>query len=432
VRYIGTAAEGPFEQHDLSGFCASEDHAVKVGAYILAKRRHVTHRLQLGVRPDAFNGSLASGDLVRVRLERVPSTGAASVHDYLYEVDRIGNSITGEVRLELTHFPVDSSLASVVAQEVNAASGGGFLLSTGLTGVTCDINSSSDTSVPADNSLDPSEWALPDSGAFEQDLAAIDEFDEGGFDEGGFDGAGDNAYDSIGGSPYPGGGEPGLSYSGDPENPQTGDRITAPSICPGGIVRFYRLDSSVPGGKLFLQESSSNYTYTMIINDVDYSVYSEVSCPDPSSPTGYSDPIAFSPTPVVQAGPPPQVTGTVPPPGNTTPARLVIQRSSGQYGVSTEPAFNPPTFTCGTPFFINVTGGTFALEDVISVEGMVFLDTRSPQGQCGYNTIGLQVTRAGGVVYIDGTGSGTANSITSYSPTYSLTWSGPGAVPYEP
>jgi hypothetical protein len=150
VRYTGTAIDGPFEQHDLSEFCSSENHAVKVGAYIISKRRHVTHRVQLGVKPDAFNPTLAAGDLVRVRLERVASTGADSVHDYLYEVDRIGKSITGEVRIDLTHFPVDASLASIVAQEVAEATGSGLLLPTGLTGVTCDINSSSDTSVPAE------------------------------------------------------------------------------------------------------------------------------------------------------------------------------------------------------------------------------------------------------------------------------------------
>ena len=125
------------------------------------------------------------------------------------------------------------------------------------------------------------------------------------------------------------------------------------------------------------------------------------------------------------------MTGTAPPPGNTTPGSLRIQRSSGNYGVSNEPAFNPPNYnSCGDEYFFPVSAADFTLPDVISVEGMVFLDTRSPQGECGYNTIGLQVTRAGGVIYIDGTGSGTANSITSYSPTYIITWTGPGAVPY--
>ena len=161
VRYTGTAVDGPYEQHDLSGFCSTENHAVKVGTYIISKRKHVTHRLQLGVKPDAFNPTLANGDLVRVRLERVASTGAASLHDYLYEVDRIGKSVSGEVLLELTHFPVDANRASVVAQEVAAATGTGLLLPTGLTGITCDVNSSADTSVPAETFT---EGTFPDYG----------------------------------------------------------------------------------------------------------------------------------------------------------------------------------------------------------------------------------------------------------------------------
>jgi hypothetical protein len=175
VRYPGTAIDGPFEQHDLSAFCASENHAVKVGTYIISRRNHITHRLRIGVKPDAFNPTLAAGDLVRVRLERTPSTGAASVHDYLYEVDRIGKSISGEVRLELTHFPVDADFASVVAKEVNAAVGAGFVLPTGLSGITCDVNSPTDTTVPADTSLDPGDWDLPDDGSFDIDVTELEE-----------------------------------------------------------------------------------------------------------------------------------------------------------------------------------------------------------------------------------------------------------------
>jgi hypothetical protein len=181
VRYAGTAVDGPYEQHDLSEFCASENHAVKVGAYIISKRRHVTHRLQIGVKPDAFNPTLAPGDLVRVRLDRIASTGASSTHDFLYELDRIGKSVSGDVRLELTHFPVDATNASIVAQEVNAAVGGGVLLPTGLTGITCDINSSTDTSVPADTSLDPSAWNLPGFNTFDFGISNFgnDAFDGG-------------------------------------------------------------------------------------------------------------------------------------------------------------------------------------------------------------------------------------------------------------
>jgi hypothetical protein len=65
------------------------------------------------------------------------------------------------VILELTHFPVDANRASVVAQEVAAATGTGLLLPTGLTGITCDVNSSADTSVPAETFT---EGTFPDYG----------------------------------------------------------------------------------------------------------------------------------------------------------------------------------------------------------------------------------------------------------------------------
>jgi len=192
VRYTGTAADGPYEQHDLSGFCSTENHAVKAGTYILSKRKHVTHRLQLGVKPDGYNPTLAAGDLVRVRLDRIASTGANSVHDYLYEVDRIGKSITGEVQLDLTHFPVDANLASVVAQEVNAATGSGLLLPTGLSGITCDVNSSSDTSVPAETFT---------TGSFPDYTSNIEDFGGGGGGGDGGDGDGFGNADPTDGNP---------------------------------------------------------------------------------------------------------------------------------------------------------------------------------------------------------------------------------------
>jgi hypothetical protein len=221
VRYPGTAIDGPFEQHDLSAFCASENHAVKVGTYIISRRNHITHRLRIGVKPDAFNPTLAAGDLVRVRLERTPSTGAASVHDYLYEVDRIGKSISGEVRLELTHFPVDADFASVVAKEVDAAVGAGFVLPTGLSGITCDVNSSSDTTVPADTSLDPGDWDLPGDGDFDIDVTEVPPVDFPGVIGVGGGGGGGGSNDGGGGDPTNDNPEDGLDSMEDVDLTQT-------------------------------------------------------------------------------------------------------------------------------------------------------------------------------------------------------------------
>jgi hypothetical protein len=279
VRYTGTAVDGPYEQHDLSGFCSSENHAVKVGAYIISKRKHITHRLQIGVKPDAFNPTLAAGDLVRVRLERIASTGADSVHDYLYEVDRIGKSITGEVQLDLTHFPVDTNLASVVAQEVNSATGSGLLLPTGLSGVTCDINSSGDTSVPAETFTD---GTLPNYGS------SLDGLEESGLDG---DGA-DNPADGLGGE----GGALGPSISG---TPTPGDTLTYDPGCPDAFIEWRLIDNTT--GEITVVSSGVAATYIVANGTIGKSVVGVGKCPDPTSPDGYG-PEIYSPTELITDG----------------------------------------------------------------------------------------------------------------------------------
>jgi hypothetical protein len=303
VRYSGTAEDGPFEQHDLSAFCASEDHAVKVGTYILARRKHITHTLGITVRPDAFNETLAPGDLIRVRLERTPSTGASSLHNELYEVDRIGKSLSGQVQLELTQFPVDDQLRSVVALEVNAAVGNGVLLPTGKTGVSCDVNSSADTSVPADTGTNFNPGFSKGAYEVETEEAASEELEDMPVD---------NPDSDIEDTPS-------SDLTTPAEIPREGDQVSAPTICAGGRVTWYRLDPSAPGGKSFLTQGTS--TYTMVINDVDYSVYAEVECPDPASPTGYGPAIPLGQTGRIYPAPDlpdANVYGTYSPTGLTT------------------------------------------------------------------------------------------------------------------
>jgi hypothetical protein len=149
VRYTATALEGPFEQHDLSQFCCSELHAVRAGAYILARRRWVTHTLRIRVRPSTFNTTLQRGDVVQVKLARVASSAVAGEHNQLYEVDRIGKARSGEISLDLVHFPVDGDGASLVARDVMAATASGVLFATGKAdAITCDVNDPDDDSVP--------------------------------------------------------------------------------------------------------------------------------------------------------------------------------------------------------------------------------------------------------------------------------------------
>jgi len=150
VRFGGEAEDGPYEQHDLSEFCTRENHAVKVAAYIRARRRYVTHTATVAVRTIDFPQSLVPGDVVRLRLDRITDIAADGAWDYLYQIDRITKTAAGDVSLDLTHFPIDSSGRSLVALAVANATGTGILLTSNRTGVTCDVNSSSDTTVPAE------------------------------------------------------------------------------------------------------------------------------------------------------------------------------------------------------------------------------------------------------------------------------------------
>jgi hypothetical protein len=171
VRYAGSALDGPFEQHDLSAFATTEDHAFKVGAYILARRRYTDHRMVFSVRPGSFTATLVPGNIVRVRMRRVASIGTNTVHDYLYEVERIDRSVTGEVVLELTHFPVDDQGRSLVALDVSRAQGNGLMLPTGRAEVSCDLNSIDDTTFDTDFGPWP-EWdiQIPDPALYEDDF----------------------------------------------------------------------------------------------------------------------------------------------------------------------------------------------------------------------------------------------------------------------
>lgn len=144
VRYAGEATAGPFDQYDMSQFCASETHAVKVGAFRLARRKYITHTLRLNVRPSSYNSTLELGNIVRVRLRRETATTALSYHDFLYEVERIEKTASGACIFDLTHFPIDGQGRSLVALEVAAATAPGFTISPGRSDYSCDDNSSSD------------------------------------------------------------------------------------------------------------------------------------------------------------------------------------------------------------------------------------------------------------------------------------------------
>jgi hypothetical protein len=142
ISYSGEATAGPFEQYDLSGYCTSETHAVKVGAYRLARRKFITHTLRLKVRPANYNSLLTQGDIVRVRLRRETALAALDYHDFLYEIERIEKTASGACIFDLTHFPIDAQGRSLVALQVAAATAPGVVIASGRSDYSCDDNSS--------------------------------------------------------------------------------------------------------------------------------------------------------------------------------------------------------------------------------------------------------------------------------------------------
>ena len=151
VRFSDTPETGPYESHDLSAFCTSEAHAVKAGAYILARRRYVSHTIRFSARPQAHNVLLSPGSIIRVRLQRSSSGNSSSEHDYLYQVERITKTLAGDVGYECSHFPVDNELRSIVALTVANAQGSGFLFATNSSGIGCDINDPEDPDIPPED-----------------------------------------------------------------------------------------------------------------------------------------------------------------------------------------------------------------------------------------------------------------------------------------
>lgn len=172
VRIAGTAEAGPYESHDLSAFCTDETHAVRVGAYIVAKRIYTTHTIRFAAKPGLHSTTLTPGDIIRVRLARRTNISQLGYHDYLYQIERITKTLSGDVSYECTHFPVDSEGRSLVALSVMQAVGSGITLTSTKSGVTCDTNGSSDDTVPSEEFTEV-DWTT-DENPFGQPVDDVD------------------------------------------------------------------------------------------------------------------------------------------------------------------------------------------------------------------------------------------------------------------
>jgi hypothetical protein len=156
-------------------------------------------------------------------------------------VDRISKSRTGEVSLDLTHFPVDALGRSLVALDVAAATGGGVLFSTTKSGISCDVNSSSDTTAATDDGQDLT--GLPGDDAFDVVIPDTD-FGSGSDGDGfvGGDGYGDGGSGSGGNADETlddqGEGPPSLGVPA--EGPYIGGTLTAPDVCEQTSIQWLR------------------------------------------------------------------------------------------------------------------------------------------------------------------------------------------------
>jgi hypothetical protein len=304
VRLANQAINGPFEQYDLSKFCTSENHAVKVGAYEVGRRKFIQHTLRLQVRPSSFNPTIALGDIVRVQLLREPSDDRTTLHDYLYEVERINRNISGRVELDLTHFPVNGQGQSILGLYVLNAVGAGFELPTGRDDFQCDIpgRDEDEDPIPLDPSPTPSPVPpnppLPNPDFPDPD----DPFDPTPSPPGpGFD---DNNRPVNPPDPYdnpPGGGSV-TGATGPNGVALPGDTLTACDVCPGQLTEWYvcNLDGS---GCVLVNKGTSPILF-IPPEFTGKSLAGVGRCPDPGAPledgqdTGYGAPVPCTPIPV--------------------------------------------------------------------------------------------------------------------------------------
>jgi hypothetical protein len=301
VRLANEALDGPFEQYDLSKFCTSENHAVKVGAYEVARRKFIEHTLRLQVRPSSFNSTITLGDIVRVQLRRESTEGQVTLHDYLYEVERINRNISGRVELDLTHFPVNAQGQSILALYVLNTVGSGVDLPTGRGNFECDEPGRGDDEDPIpDDPYTPPTPPVPSypplpNPSFPNPSDPYDPAPAppgGGFPPGTQPTNPPDPIDDPLPNPPPDGGTGPITGQ-----PVPGDTLTAPTICPGQFNEWYlcRLDgggcilvNSGVAAELIVLPEYSNYTISVISR-----------CPDPGSPDDYGPPIESAPTPPV-------------------------------------------------------------------------------------------------------------------------------------
>ena len=119
VRYRGEAVDGPYEQYDMEEFCTTQDHAVLVGKFILAGRKHSSHLVTF----QAIKNILHLGPLDFIEVEWAVETTLGSFNSGVetYQVQTITESAEGVFSVTAAHFPVDSGGQGLIARDTVSA-----------------------------------------------------------------------------------------------------------------------------------------------------------------------------------------------------------------------------------------------------------------------------------------------------------------------
>ena len=295
VRYQGEAASGPFVSMDLSGYCVTENHAIKAATYKLATRKHVTHHLRIKVRERNYNSTLGVGDIVRVRLRRETSAGEVQHHDKVYEIARIEKTFGSLIKYDLTHFPIDSQGRSIVAQVVDGATGAGNVINIGRSTHDCDTNSSTSTSTVGSTTSSPGN--PPSFVNTQKDISDPNVDSEGGSQDSSYPGGVSNFPDPLDESV-----DDPAAITSSSTPPVVGGTVSVPSsalACPDGRVCFYRIDKATGVRTLrncVTQPIAGNYSMTITTADINYTLQAIGQCKDPSLSGGFGEEIDFGST----------------------------------------------------------------------------------------------------------------------------------------
>ena len=277
VRYTGEAANGPFIDIDMSGYCTSEDHAVKAGTYRLAQRKFVTHHLRLTVREQNYNATLVIGDLVRVRLRRETSEGDAEYHDKIYEINRIEKGFASTIKYDLTHFPIDAQGRSIVAREVDGVSGAGNIIDVGRSTFDGDENSSTDTTLIGTDF--GGGGTIPPASDTSFDIPTNTSSDTS------YPGGSNNPADSLEDL------SPKIDTGGSLGSIGAGDTLSFTPGCAGAFTEWYKINDATGEVTNIGSGVGAVLNVSEALLEEGVTVYGVGRCPDPSSPDGYGAPV---------------------------------------------------------------------------------------------------------------------------------------------